>query len=98
KILPGITLPREIATAADVAPILRGLLSSPAKSGGRKAAQRFLFEFRTGPEILAYVAGQEIDRYSQQGPVTPDHAIRTKGVPLVLTPPGAGSFVASKGK
>src|ERR1700722_4942810 len=96
KILPGITLPREIATAADVAPILRGLLSSPAKSGGREAAQRFVFEFRTGPEILAYVAGQEIDRYSQQGPVTPDHAIRTKGVPLVLPTPEAGKLDAFK--
>jgi rhamnose utilization protein RhaD (predicted bifunctional aldolase and dehydrogenase)/NAD(P)-dependent dehydrogenase (short-subunit alcohol dehydrogenase family) len=81
KIFPGITLPREIATAAEVAPILRGLLSSPAKSGGREAAQRFVFEFRTGPEILAYVAGQEI---------------RNKGVPLVLPAPEAGKLDAFK--
>ncbi len=96
KIFPGITLPKEIATAADVAPILRGLLSLPAKSGGREAAQRFVFEFRTGPEILAYAAGKEIDRYSQQGPVTPDHAIRTKGVPLILSAPEAGKLDAFK--
>ena len=47
KIFPGVTLPKEIATSADVAPILRGLLSLPAKSGGREAAQRFVLEFRT---------------------------------------------------
>jgi rhamnose utilization protein RhaD (predicted bifunctional aldolase and dehydrogenase) len=89
KIFPGASLPGKIAAAADVAPILRGLISMPAKDGGREAAQRFVFEFRTNPGILAYVGGKEIARYSQQGPVTPDHAIRTKGVPLVVPAPEA---------
>lgn len=89
KIFPGASLPAKIAAAADVAPILRGLISLPAKDGGREAAQRFVFEFRTNPGILAYVGGTEIARYSQQGPVTPDHAIRTKGVPLVVPAPEA---------
>src|SRR5688572_15302462 len=92
KIFAGASLPKEIASAADVAPILRGLLSLPVKSGGREAAQRFVFEFRTGPEILAFVGGKEIARYSQQGPVTPDHAIRTKGVPLIAPAPEAGKL------
>ncbi len=96
KIFPGATLPGKIATAADVAPILRGLISLPAKDGGREAAQRFVFEFRTNPQILAYVGGKEIGRYSQQGPVTPDHAIRTKGVPLVVPAPEAGKLDAFK--
>ena len=30
--------------------------------------------------------GKEIARYSQQGPVTPDHAIRTKNVPFIAAP------------
>ena len=47
KIFPGVSLPAKIAAAADVAPILRGLISLPAKDGGREAAQRFVFEFRT---------------------------------------------------
>jgi rhamnose utilization protein RhaD (predicted bifunctional aldolase and dehydrogenase)/NAD(P)-dependent dehydrogenase (short-subunit alcohol dehydrogenase family) len=89
KIFPGVSMPGKIATAADVAPILRGLISLPAKDGGREASQRFVFEFRTNPGILAYVGGKEIARYSQQGPVTPDHAIRTKGVPLVVPAPEA---------
>ena len=89
-IFPGATLPAKPATAADVAPILRGLMSIPAKSGGREAAQRFVFEFRSNPEILAFVNGKDIARYSQQGPVTPDHAIRTKNVPFVTPAPEAG--------
>jgi rhamnose utilization protein RhaD (predicted bifunctional aldolase and dehydrogenase)/NAD(P)-dependent dehydrogenase (short-subunit alcohol dehydrogenase family) len=94
KIFTGATLPKTIANAADVAPILRGLFSIPAKSGGREAAQRFVFEFRTGPEILAFVNGKEIARYSQQGPVTPDHAIRTKNLPFIAPAPEAGKLDA----
>ena len=96
KIFAGAKLPKDIATVADVAPILRGLLSIPAKSGGREASQRFVLEFRTGPEILAFVGGREIARYSQQGPVTPDHAIRTKNVPLIAPAPEAGKLDAFK--
>lgn len=92
KIFSSASLPSHPAKAEEVAPILRGLLSLPAKSGGREAAQRFVFEFRTGPAILAYVNGKEVDRYSQQGPVTPDHAIRTKGWPLVTPVPEAGKL------
>ncbi len=98
KVFPGVTLPATPATVAEIAPILRGLLSIPAKSGtkagGREAAQRFVFEFRTSPEILAYVNGSDVARYSQQGPVTPDHAIRTKGWPLVTPAPEAGRLDA----
>ncbi len=94
KIFPGVALPAKAASAAEIAPILRGLLSIPAKSGGREATQRFVFEFRSNPYILAYVGGKEIARYSQQGPVTPDHAIRTKGTPLVTPAPEAGKLDA----
>ena len=94
KIFPGAALPAKAASAAEIAPILRGLLSIPAKSGGREATQRFVFEFRSNPYILAYVGGKEIARYSQQGPVTPDHAIRTKGTPLVTPAPKAGKLDA----
>src|SRR5260221_2833702 len=47
KIFPGTDLPEKVAPVAEVAPILRGLISLPAKAGGREAAQRFVFEFRT---------------------------------------------------
>src|SRR5215831_13417591 len=96
KIFPGVDLPDRIASEAAVAPILRGLISLPAKQGGREAATRFVLEFRSNPQILAYVGGKEIGRYSQQGPVTPDHAIRTKGVPLVVPAPEADKLDAFK--
>ncbi|MBV8186897.1 MAG: bifunctional aldolase/short-chain dehydrogenase, partial [Alphaproteobacteria bacterium] len=96
KIFPGADLPARMATAAEVAPILRGLIALPAKQGGRETAQRFVFEFRTNPQILAYVGGREVGRYSQLGPVTPDHAIRTKGVPMVVPAPEAGKLDAFK--
>ena len=94
KIFPGASLPAKTASVAEIAPILRGLISMPAKSGGREAAQRFVFEFRTNPEILAFVNGKEIARYSQQGPVTPDHAIRTKNLPFIAPAPEAGKLDA----
>ncbi|WP_422001262.1 bifunctional aldolase/short-chain dehydrogenase [Reyranella sp.] len=94
RIFPGAALPSRIAPVAEVAPILRGLIALPSRDGGREAARRFVLEFRTGPEILAYVGGKEVARYSQQGPVTPDHAIRTKGVPLVVPAPEAGKLEA----
>src|SRR5437660_4425180 len=94
KIFPGAALPGTPATAAEIAPLLRGLMSIAAKSGGREAAQRFVFEFRTNPEILAFVGGKEIARYSQQGPVTPDHAIRTKNLPFIAPAPEAGKLNA----
>ena len=94
KIFAGATLPATPARVEDVAPILRGLMSIPAKSGGREATQRFVFEFRSNPEILAFVGGKEIARYSQQGPVTPDHAIRTKNLPFIAPAPEAGKLDA----
>jgi rhamnose utilization protein RhaD (predicted bifunctional aldolase and dehydrogenase) len=42
------------------------------------------------------VNGKEIARYSQQGPVTPDHAIRTKNLPFIAPAPEAGKLDAFK--
>src|SRR5262245_20895541 len=92
KIFPGAALPSRSAKVEEVAPILRGLMSLPANRGGREAAQRFVFEFRTNPEIMSFVGGKEIARYSQQGPVTPDHAIRTKNLPFIAPAPEAGKL------
>jgi NAD(P)-dependent dehydrogenase (short-subunit alcohol dehydrogenase family) len=94
KIFPGADLLAKPASVAEIAPILRGLMSIPSKDGGREAAQRFVFEFRSNPEILAFVNGKEIARYSQQGPVTPDHAIRTKNLPFIAPAPEAGKLDA----
>jgi NAD(P)-dependent dehydrogenase (short-subunit alcohol dehydrogenase family) len=49
---------------------------------------------RTNDEVLSYVNGRELARYSRQGPVTPDHVIRTKPRPLIVPAPDAGRLDA----
>jgi rhamnulose-1-phosphate aldolase/alcohol dehydrogenase len=77
-------LPQRTAALADVAPILRGACAVKDTNGNHK---RFVVEFRSNPDILTYVNGAEVMRYSQAGVVTPDHTIRTKNWPLVVSPP-----------
>jgi rhamnose utilization protein RhaD (predicted bifunctional aldolase and dehydrogenase)/NAD(P)-dependent dehydrogenase (short-subunit alcohol dehydrogenase family) len=82
-------LPARIASVAEVAPILRGACSQKdAKIDG--AWRRLVLDFRASPAILNYVNGAELPRYTQQGVVTPDHTIRTKNLPLLVSAPAAG--------
>ncbi len=81
----------EPASAADVAPILRGLCA-PAGGAREGARKRLILDFRTAPAILNYVNGTDVRRYSRIGTVTPDHAIRTKPRPLVVPAPRAGGL------
>lgn len=71
------------AAAADVAPVLRGIA---ARQGGGEP-RRWVLDHRTSDEVMAYVGGADVARYSQAGVVTPDHVIRIKGRPLILPPP-----------
>lgn len=80
-------LPEKIASVGQVAPLLRGLL---AQSLGDGAYRRWVLDFRTSDAIRAYVDGADVERYSGQGVVTPDHTIRTKNWPVVLPAPQAG--------
>jgi len=77
-------LPQRSAALADVAPIVRGAcsLKDPKVAG---AYRRLILEFRSGPAIQNFVNGADLGRYGQAGVVTPDHTIRTKNWPLVLT-------------
>jgi rhamnose utilization protein RhaD (predicted bifunctional aldolase and dehydrogenase)/NAD(P)-dependent dehydrogenase (short-subunit alcohol dehydrogenase family) len=86
-------LPGAIAPAAEVAPILRGLAAVPDDPDER-TFQRFVLDFRAAPDVLDYVNGAEIARYSQQGPATPDHVIRTKQKPMIVPVPEAGALDA----
>ncbi|MEI6557055.1 MAG: bifunctional aldolase/short-chain dehydrogenase [Rhodospirillaceae bacterium] len=74
---------------AEIAPILRGAL---AEDRGDGAWGRWLLEFRTSPEILAYVNAAGLERLAGAGVATPDHVIRTKGWPLIIEPPAAGAL------
>jgi rhamnose utilization protein RhaD (predicted bifunctional aldolase and dehydrogenase)/NAD(P)-dependent dehydrogenase (short-subunit alcohol dehydrogenase family) len=82
-VFASIPLPRQVAPLHEVAPLVRGACSlKDDKVEG--AWRRLILDFRTSPEILNYVNGAEIARYSQAGVVTPDHTIRTKNWPLVV--------------
>lgn len=78
-------IPGGIATVAQVAPILRGLCAEESGDDFR----RLVMDFRTSDAIRTFVDGAELDRYGQQGTVTPDHVIRTKHKPLIVRPPRA---------
>ena len=59
-------LPQAIAPLTVVAPILRGACSrKDAKIEG--AWRRLILDFRTGPDIMNFVGGADIARYSQAG-------------------------------
>ncbi|HEX6980424.1 MAG TPA: bifunctional aldolase/short-chain dehydrogenase [Alphaproteobacteria bacterium] len=86
-------LPARLATPAEVAPILRGLAAIPVDADDG-IYRRFVMEFRTNPQILNFVNGADLPRYSQAGTITPDHVIRTKPNPLIVPAPEAGRLDA----
>ena len=75
-------LPKNLMPVSEVAPLVRGALS---------VERAWLLDFRTSDLIRKFVGGKDMARYAQAGPVTPDHVIRIKPKPLILTPPKAGS-------
>ncbi|MGE4167702.1 MAG: SDR family oxidoreductase, partial [Xanthobacteraceae bacterium] len=48
-----------------------------------------VLDHRVNDTVLAFVNGRDLTTYSQIGPVTPDHVIRTKPKPLALPAPDA---------
>ena len=84
-------LPSNLATLPEIAPILRGAVAIE-KNPLSGTAKRQILDFRTNPQILAYVNGAELARYSQVGVVTPDHTIRTKNWPVIVPAPEAGKL------
>ena len=80
-----VRLPKKLMKPAEVAPILRGLCAFPEGD----EAKRFVLTFRGNSNIRKYVSARDLERFSQDGNVTPDHSIRIKPVPLVLHAPNA---------
>ena len=91
KTIAAASVPKSIAPLSEVAPILRGAvaLSNDRHEG---IAKRQVLCFSTSPQILSYVNGAEVQRFSQVGVATPDHTIRTKNWPLLLAAPEAGQL------
>ncbi len=62
----------------EIAPILRGLLSE-------NKDQKFILNYRSNKTLDYFINGKEVKRYSSAGTATPDHVIRVKPFPLVIT-------------
>ena len=91
KSLVQAKLPANIASLPEIAPILRGAVAIE-KNAMAGTAKRQILDFRTNDQILNYVNGAELPRYSQVGVVTPDHTIRTKNWPVIVPAPEAGKL------
>ncbi len=93
KSLVQAKLPASIASVSDIAPSLRGAVAlTNDRSTG--TAKRQILDFRSNDAILNYVNGADVARYSQVGVATPDHTIRTKNIPLVVSAPETGKLDA----
>jgi len=93
KVFAGAKVPRPIASAVAVAPIIRGACTLRDVCG-EAAHQRPILDFRTSDAILNFVNGKELSRYARAGVITPDHVIRTKPWPLIVPVPQAGKLEA----
>ena len=66
-------------SAHEIAPILRGLLSE-------NNDQKFIINYRSNKNLDYFINGRDIKNYSTKGTATPDHVIRVKPFPLIITP------------
>ncbi len=67
---------------AKIAPALRGAFASDLGQGNFR---RWVLEFRTNDRILEFARGAELNRYANAGVATPDHVIRVKPKPLIVS-------------
>ena len=77
-----VTLPGN----CEVLPVLRGLLGrATAEFSGDRDAAMPVMDLRTGPSVAAVLARDDLAALAAKGVATPDHVIRTKNHPLLLT-------------
>jgi len=65
--------------AHEIAPIIRGLLSN-------NKDQKFVINYRLNKHLKYFMNGKNVRSYSSKGTATPDHVIRVKPFPLIITP------------
>ena len=63
----------------EIAPIIRGLLSE-------NKDQKFVVNYRLNKNLKYFINGKNVRSYSSKGTATPDHVIRVKPFPLIITP------------
>ena len=65
--------------AHEIAPIIRGLLSN-------NKDQKFVVNYRLNKHLKYFMNGKNVRSYASKGTATPDHVIRVKPFPLIITP------------
>ena len=73
----------------DIAPTLRGLLSE-------NKDQKFVINYRLNKHLKYFINGKNVRAYSSKGTATPDHVIRVKPFPLIITPKKNSSIAEFK--
>ena len=63
----------------EIAPIIRGFLSE-------NKDQKFVVNYRLNKHLKYFINGKNVRSYSSKGTATPDHVIRVKPFPLIITP------------
>jgi rhamnose utilization protein RhaD (predicted bifunctional aldolase and dehydrogenase)/NAD(P)-dependent dehydrogenase (short-subunit alcohol dehydrogenase family) len=85
-------LPEKLATAAEIAPILRGAIALPGAAEG--APRRFVLEHRANEAILEFCAAENLASLVSRGNATPEHVIHIKRKGLALPAPKADDLGA----
>jgi len=71
--------------AHEIAPIIRGLSSN-------NNDQKFIVNYRLNKDLKYFMNGKNVRSYSSKGTATPDHVIRVKPFPLIITPKNNSSI------
>jgi len=66
-------------SAHEISPIIRGFSSNNEN-------QKFIVNYRLNKDLKYFMNGKNVRSYSSKGSATPDHVIRVKPFPLIITP------------
>ncbi len=86
----GISIPEGVATAADIAPLLRGALAIDTSVEG--APRRFVLEHRSTEKVLDFCNSDQVADLVRRGNATPEHVIHIKRFGIALPVPKAGNL------
>jgi rhamnose utilization protein RhaD (predicted bifunctional aldolase and dehydrogenase)/NAD(P)-dependent dehydrogenase (short-subunit alcohol dehydrogenase family) len=81
------SLPQNLASVAQIAPILRGAIATPGLAEG--TPRRFVLAHRATPAVLAFCAADNLGSLVSRGNATPEHVIHIKRKGLALPAPRA---------
>ncbi len=90
KPFKSVAIPARLATAADIAPVLRGAIAIDTEVEG--APKRFVLEHRTNEKILDFCNAENVESLVRRGNATPEHVIHIKRFGIALPAPVAGEL------